>query len=194
LTEKPSQAALDVPQIELAESDAGLAPASGEEPVIDIDLDAEAAQTKAHEQAEAGEQRAAAEEPAEAVARAATDPELEAAIVQAEQQMQEGIRIKGYNTIKRLACKHPKHPGALEAYSRAAVGMRAWGEAYRVAYNWVEVEPSAEARLQLAKMERATSRGNYRNTLKKLLAEHPDHAEARALYGGGDKALAQRAD
>src|SRR5690606_38636882 len=74
LTGKPSQAALDASEVELAESDAGLAPASDEEPVIDIDLDAEAAQTKAHEQAEAGEQPAAAEEraeePAGAVARA----------------------------------------------------------------------------------------------------------------------------
>jgi hypothetical protein len=59
----------------------------------------------------------------------------------------------------------------------------------------VEVDPSVEARLQLAKMERATSRGNYRRTLKKLLAEYPEHAEASEMLGGSTKrALAQRED
>jgi len=71
--------------------------------------------------------------------------------------------------------------------------MKAWGEAYRAAYNWAEVDTSPDAKLQLAKLERATSRGNYKNTLKKLLAEHQEHPEALAMLGGAsNKALAQR--
>ena len=119
--------------------------------------------------------------------------DLEAQLVQAEQHMTDGNRLKGFNAIKRLAWKHPKDARALRAYSEAAVSMKAWGEAYRAAYNWAEVDASPDAKLQLAKLERATSRGNYKHTLKKLLAEHPENAEAIALLGGAsNKALAQR--
>jgi hypothetical protein len=41
-------------------------------------------------------------------------------------------------------------------------------------------------------MERATSRGNYRRTLRKLLAEHPEHVEASAMLTGGDTKVAKR--
>src|SRR5690606_6494584 len=175
------------------------------EPVVDIDLDQLAEPEEAEEPAGEAELSAASavsssesesEEAAESP-EAASDAHdtLEARLVQAEQQMTEGNRIKGYNTIKRLAWKHPKDPRALRAYSEAAVTMKAWGEAYRAAYNWAEVDKSPEARLQLAKLERATSRGNYRRTLEKLLAEYPEHEEASALLGGnGKKTVAQRDD
>lgn len=185
-----------------------------EEPEVDIDLDLDAPDALAAapaadsgELAQAGAAEAAgadgesdaegteAEAPSAAGETEAgpASAELEALLVQAEQQMTEGNRLKGFNTIKRLAWKHPKDARALRAYSEAAVSMKAWGEAYRAAYNWAEVDPSPDAKLQLAKLERATSRGNYKSTLKKLLAQHPDHAEATALLGGAsNKALAQR--
>ncbi|HEU5075387.1 MAG TPA: hypothetical protein VFU02_14450, partial [Polyangiaceae bacterium] len=181
------------------------------EPEVDIDLDApealaappaaggELAQASDPEGAAAEpESQPGAAEPVELVPPSQTEAvpanaDLEALLVQAEQQMTEGNRLKGFNTIKRLAWKHPKDARALRAYSEAAVAMKAWGEAYRAAYNWAEVDPSPDAKLQLAKLERATSRGNYKHTLKKLLAEHPEHAEALALMGGAsNKVLAQR--
>lgn len=180
------------------------------EPEVDIDLDAPeaAGETAAAAEAElgeagdgeAGDEVAQAVPPAAEAAPAPADAEaapggadLEAQLVQAEQQMTEGNRLKGFNAIKRLAWKHSKDARALRAYSEAAVSMKAWGEAYRAAYNWAEVDTSPDAKLQLAKLERATSRGNYKNTLKKLLAEHPEHPEALAMLGGAsNKALAQR--
>ncbi len=173
---------------------------------VDIDLDADlgvneeapAELAQADEPTEEGDAPAQAEasdsgDEAPATDAGRADPELEALIVQAEQQMTDGNRIKGFNAIKHLAWKNPKDPRALKAYSFAAVSMKAWGEAYRAAYNWAQVDSSADARLQLAKMERATSRGNYRSTLKKLLAEYPNHPEASEMLGvGGGKALAQR--
>lgn len=172
------------------------------EPEVDIDLDvaeavAEAPASDTDELAQANEAEGADDEsgsePPGGAEAGPANADLEALLVQAEQQMSEGNRLKGFNAIKRLAWKYPKDARAQRAYSEAAVSMKAWGEAYRAAYNWAEVDSSPEAKLQLAKMERATSRGNYRNTLKKLLAEHPDHAEATALLGGAaNKALAQR--
>lgn len=163
---------------------------------VDLDLDAEAA--KLAENEHNGDHDAAGAEASDTDSQASdaaetANPDLEPLLVQAEQQMTDGNRLKGFNAIKRLAWTHPKDPRALEAYSEAAVAMKAWGEAYRAAYNWAQVDPSADAQLQLAKMERATSRGNYRHTLKKLLEKNPEHPEAIAMLGGSsDKALAQR--
>jgi len=214
----PKSAPLDAAAAEPSDPELALAEETDEtgEPEVDIDLDApeaagEASATAETELADASDTDAAddtaAEEPiaeaSPAAAAAGTAPadveaapggaDLEAQLVQAEQQMTEGNRLKGFNAIKRLAWKHPKDARALRAYSEAAVSMKAWGEAYRAAYNWAEVDASPDAKLQLAKLERATSRGNYKNTLKKLLAQHPDHPEALALMGGAsNKALAQR--
>ncbi len=206
---KAAPAALETDDAQPGDSDLAMAEDTDEtgEADVDIDLDAPdalapAAATESGELAQAGEAElgagdgdsdGSAAEPSSDTESDTANADLEALLVQAEQQMTEGNRLKGFNTIKRLAWKHPKDARALRAYSEAAVSMKAWGEAYRAAYNWAEVDPSPDAKLQLAKLERATSRGNYKSTLKKLLAQHPDHAEATALLGGAsNKALAQR--
>lgn len=202
-------AALESDAMEASDDELALADETDEPEGAEVDIDLDAPDSASPSDAESGELALAdgagatnQSESDTAEADAAADAEagpananLEAQLVQAEQQMTEGNRLKGFNTIKRLAWKHPKDARALRAYSEAAVSMKAWGEAYRAAYNWAEIDPSPDAKLQLAKLERATSRGNYKSTLKKLLAQHPDHAEALALLGGAsNKALAQRVE
>lgn len=182
----------------LGESPSDADEGDGEKATSDVvDLDQEQAEVGALAEAQGSakdEAQAAASAPE--TSAASTHPEasdeLMSMLVQAEQQMEEGNRIKAFNSIKRLARKHPKDPRAQRALSQSAVRMKAWGLAHRAAAQWVEIEPTVEARIQLAKMERATSRGNYRSTLKKVLAEQPDNAEAAELLGGTSKKVASR--
>lgn len=92
-----------------------------------------------------------------------------------------GQRIEGYNKLKALALEHPGRADAQRGWSLSAIRVKAWGEALRAARSWVELEPSAEARLHLAKMEKATVQGDAIKTLEELLAEHPSLTEAQAL-------------
>lgn len=97
------------------------------------------------------------------------------------EQVARGQRIEGYNKLKAIALEHPARPDAQRGWSLSAIKVKAWGEALRAARSWVELEPSAEARLHLAKMEKATVQGDAIKTLETLLAEHPSFAEARTL-------------
>ena len=70
----------------------------------------------------------------------------------------------------------------LRAHARAAQESKAWGEARRAAARWVEVDPSTEARLSLARLERAT--GNTARAfaiLTQLEREDPKSEEVRRL-------------
>ncbi|NLE87707.1 MAG: serine/threonine protein kinase [Myxococcales bacterium] len=114
-------------------------------------------------------------------ARASQDDELTERIDAALERVRRGQRIEGYNVLKAIALEHPQHAGAQRGWSLSAIQVKAWGEALRAARSWAELEPSAEARLHLAKMEKATVRGDAIKTLEELLAEHPSYAEAQAL-------------
>lgn len=118
--------------------------------------------------------------------------DLASEVAQAVDMMSAGSKIKGFNALRRLGKKNPEVPSVLQAWSYAAVQMKAWGEAHRVAKRWAKVDPSVDARLHLARLERATGRGNPRATVRKLAREYPDNAEvqkALATYGGGKVAL-----
>lgn len=111
----------------------------------------------------------------------ATVDALGGRIESALDKVSRGHRIEGYNTLKALASEHPTRADAQRGWSLAAIQVKAWGEALRAARSWVELEPSAEARLHLAKMEKATVQGDAIKTLEDLLAEHPSFDEARSL-------------
>ncbi len=95
--------------------------------------------------------------------------------------VQRGQRIKGYNRLKALALRHPERADVQRGWSLASVAVKAWGDALRAAHNWVALEPSPAARLHLAKMEKATVRGDAVKTLELLLEADPTHGEARRL-------------
>ncbi len=103
------------------------------------------------------------------------------AIAEALHLVERRQRIKGYNRLKRIAHENPKRADAQRGWSLAAVRVKAWGEALRAARNWVELDPSVEARLHLAKMQKANVRGNEVETLEDLLRDHPEHEVAQAL-------------
>ncbi|MBX3182681.1 MAG: protein kinase [Polyangiaceae bacterium] len=109
-------------------------------------------------------------------------------LAQAQEMMKAGQRIKGFNQIRKLGRNHRKDPAVLKAWTEAAAQMKAWGEAHRVAKQWAELTKEAEARVHLARMQRAVGqREQAVKTLSELLKDHPDSGEARQLlqmYGG----------
>ena len=60
--------------------------------------------------------------------------------------------------------------------------MHGWGEAHRVAERWVKVDQSIEARLHLARMQRAVGKRDAAiKTLSRLLEQNPNCEEARGM-------------
>lgn len=119
---------------------------------------------------------------AQPVAEASASDELEAQIQEAWDLMDKGSRVKAFGQLRKLGQKHRKDPRALRAWSEAAVRMHGWGEAYRVAVQWAAVDQSAEARMHLARMQRAVGKRDAAvQTLTLLLQDHPRCGEAREL-------------
>ncbi|HEX6273647.1 MAG TPA: protein kinase, partial [Polyangiaceae bacterium] len=93
-----------------------------------------------------------------------------------------GRALKALHVIRKAAAELPREPAVLRAYVRAAQESKAWGEARRAALRWVELDPSTEARLALARLERAT--GNTARAfalLTQLEREDPKSDEVRRL-------------
>lgn len=142
-----------------------------------------------------GDSGAAAEPPSrvETEPAAQQDP-VEGRIALAEQHMRQGERIRGFNELRALVQKRPEDPSVLKAWSSAAVMMKAWGDAYRAAVQWVSVAPDVESRLFLARMQRATGRDDHLETLRLLLDDYPDDETVKAAFSqyAADRKLAQR--
>jgi serine/threonine-protein kinase len=137
------------------------------------------------EQAPSGPAEAPATAPAPAPAAGTESPENEPArrvLAEFDALRANGRTLKALHLIRQAAADLPREPGVLQAYTRAAQDTKAWGEARRAAARWVEVDPSTEARLSLARLERAT--GNVARAfalLSQLEREDPKSEEVRRL-------------
>jgi eukaryotic-like serine/threonine-protein kinase len=119
---------------------------------------------------------------AQAVSDTAGGDDLDAKLAKAAELMENGSKVKAFNMYRKIGRNHRKEPRALKAWSEAAMRMKGWGEAHRVAVQWSEVEKSIESRLHLARMERAVGkREQAMKTLEQLLRESPRCEEARAM-------------
>ncbi|HVR20320.1 MAG TPA: protein kinase, partial [Polyangiaceae bacterium] len=122
----------------------------------------------------------------EAAPEAAPEPPksgpAEQALAEFESLRANGRSLKALHAIRKAAAEFPREPAVLRAHARAAQESKAWGEARRAAARWVEVDPSTEARLSLARLERAT--GNTARALAlvtQLEREDPKSEEVRRL-------------
>jgi eukaryotic-like serine/threonine-protein kinase len=99
-----------------------------------------------------------------------------------ESLQQNGRSLKALHVIRDAAKTFPREAAVLRAYVKAAEGTKAWGEARRAAARWVKLEATSEARLSLARLERAT--GNTQKALalvESVLKDEPGSEEARRL-------------
>lgn len=130
------------------------------------------------------------------VAQVTPGDDLEMRITKAQEMMQNGQKVKGFNELRRLGKNHRKDVRVLRAWCEAATQMKGWGEAHRVARQWAAIEKSPESRVALARLERAVGKREQAiKTLTALLAERPGHEEARHMLSSmqaGNQKLAQR--
>jgi len=112
------------------------------------------------------------------------DSSAGAALAQAQELTAKGNKLKALNVLRRAAKTSPNDVKILEALATAAEQDRAWGEAVRTVRHLVEVEPSAESKLQLARLERKTGhRERALQLVRSVLNDNPDSPEAHAMLG-----------
>ena len=86
--------------------------------------------------------------------------------------------------LRRAAKTSPRDANVLAELAQAAEQDRSWGEAVRTARLLVEVDPSAESKLSLARLERKTGhRARALELVRSVLNESPDSPEAQAMLG-----------
>ncbi len=120
----------------------------------------------------------------ETEAAPAGDDEVAATLAEAAELLEKNRTIKAYNLLRRLGWKHSQDVRVLEAWSKAAAQTKRWGDAYKVAWRWAELDEGVPAQLNLAQMQRRLGkRSDAVRTLKKVLAQNPDCAEAREMLG-----------
>jgi len=116
-----------------------------------------------------------------ASAKDESDSSADAAIALAHELTAKGNKLKALNVL-RQAAKSSSDANLLHELASAAEQDRAWGEAVRTVRRLVEVDPSAESKLELARLERKTGhRARALELTRSVLNANPDSAEAQAM-------------
>jgi predicted Zn-dependent protease len=75
---------------------------------------------------------------------------------QADALWEKGAKLRALALLKRASKKTPNDASVQKALVARAEQMAEWGEAVKAARRWALLDPSSEARLSLARLERAT--------------------------------------
>lgn len=118
------------------------------------------------------------------------------AIAEAKRLSEQGNKLKALHILRRAAKKNPKDAKVLQELATAAEADHAWGEAARAARHLVAVAPSADSKLELARLERKTGhRDRALELVKSVLKDAPDSPEAHAMMtqlGGTERVALQK--
>jgi len=150
------------------------------------DVNAPAANDDGEVEEDAASAPSAANEAAEpaASAKGGSDSSAEAALAQARELTAKGNKLKALNVLRRAAKTSPNDANVLHELAAAAEQDRAWGEAVRTVRHLLEVDPSAETKLELARLERKTGhRERALQLVRSVLNDNPDSPEAHAMLG-----------
>jgi len=127
---------------------------------------------------------AASDTPEVGSAQAERSSTGEAAIAEARELVAKGNQLKALNVLRRAAKKSPNDAKLLLELAGAAERDRAWGEAVRTVRRLVEVAPSAESKLELARLERKTGhRARALELVRGVIKDNPGLPEAQAMLG-----------
>jgi tetratricopeptide (TPR) repeat protein len=108
---------------------------------------------------------------------------------------EQGRELRALEVLRRAARKHGKDPAVLAAFARALSKNRSWGEAVRVARQRLELDQSLDARLELARLERATGHRERALELLKVVVRSegaPEESRELLRQWTGDQTLALR--
>ncbi|MBN1610884.1 MAG: protein kinase [Polyangiaceae bacterium] len=91
-------------------------------------------------------------------------------------------KAKALARLRDLGRRYPRDARVLRAWSSAALELDAWGEALRAAQRWAAVDDAPQARMELARLQRATGHASEAvATLSSVLGDHPDFEPARRM-------------
>lgn len=106
---------------------------------------------------------------------------------QVRRLLKSGRSIAAHDAMKRIAEGRLDQPEVLALLTQTARRVKAWGEALSVASLRVRIEPSADAYIELARLERATLKGDPLVSLRAALAIEPDNSRALELISAFEK-------
>ncbi|HEY6079909.1 MAG TPA: serine/threonine-protein kinase, partial [Polyangiaceae bacterium] len=93
-----------------------------------------------------------------------------------------GGRIRALGMLRRGAARSPSDAALHKALATRAEQMGAWGEAVKAARRWALLDPSSEARLALARLERATGHKDRALALiQGVIKDDPSSPDAKTL-------------
>lgn len=118
----------------------------------------------------------------------------DASLAKAEAYGKKGLDLQALNAYRALGKVRANDPRVLRGWSTSAIKTKGWGEGLRVAVHWASVDPSPEAQLYLAKVQRAAGqRYGAVATLTRLIENHPEDSAAREMLDQmSDRKLASR--
>ena len=95
-----------------------------------------------------------------------------------------GAKIHALALLQRAAKKSPNDAALYKALASRAEQMASWGDAVKAARRWALLDPSSEARLSLARLERATGHKERAVALiQGVLKDDPSSPDAKTLLG-----------
>jgi tetratricopeptide (TPR) repeat protein len=106
---------------------------------------------------------------------AAENNDVTRVLAEAKALADKGRELRALELLRRAARQHGDDVAVLESLIKALQKNRSWGEALRFARRRVELDASSEARLDLARLERATG---HRERALALLTPLADDASA----------------
>jgi serine/threonine protein kinase len=122
-------------------------------------------------------------------------PAVAAALAEVTALEGRGRKLKALHAIRQAAKQFPREPEVLKTYVAKAQESKAWGEARRAALSWVKIDgESAEARITLARLERATGNSDKALALVQAVMKSGPSPEAERLHAAWshDQRLASR--
>ncbi|HKY34487.1 MAG TPA: serine/threonine-protein kinase [Polyangiaceae bacterium] len=94
----------------------------------------------------------------------------------------DGAKIRALGMLRRAAKKAPNDAALHKALATRAEQTAAWGEAVKAARRWTLLDPTSEARLALARLERATGHKERALALiQGVIKEDPTSPDAKTL-------------
>ncbi|MDF3064538.1 MAG: Serine/threonine-protein kinase PknB [Polyangiaceae bacterium] len=123
------------------------------------------------------------EEPEVEIKGAPTSSES-SVIEKADALWEKGGKLRALAMLKRAAKKTPNDAGVQKALVARAEQMGEWGEAVKAARRWALLDPTSEARLSLARLERATGHKERAVALVEgVMKDDPTSPDAKTLLG-----------
>lgn len=142
------------------------------------------------EAAEGSDETSAAAESPDATQEATKDPsntlppDVVATLTRAEKLSRgnDSERVTALDTFRKLGETYPQNVRVLAGWSKAASQAKWWGESLRIAIRWAAMDPSVDAQMNLAKVQRLVGqRYGAVQTLERLLQNEPTNESAQAL-------------